>query len=142
MFLFTSCKNNDEESKTDKGTGKEMPRVSTKEAINQQALVGTYVGILPCETCDGLKTSIILNQDNSFSTVTEPINDTVFSMPLIDSGKFILRDTILELTDVGGIVRNYRITPNKLIQLGEDGKPLEGKGKLRYEYDKGASLNP
>ncbi|HRP89495.1 MAG TPA: copper resistance protein NlpE [Edaphocola sp.] len=142
LLTFSACKNNEEEVGKTNRTGKEMPVVTTKTAINQAALVGTYVGLLPCESCDGIKTSIILNDNNSFSTVAEPINDTVFSMPVVDSGKFIIRDSVLELTDMGGIVRNYKITTNKLIQLDDDGKPLDGKGKLKYELEKETGLNP
>lgn len=138
MLMFAAC--GSEEKAADKAgspkAGSERTTVATEEPLTQEALVGTYLGHLPCETCDGMITSIILRENNTYAIATRPENDTTFSMPLVDSGSFLMRDTILELTDKAGEIRNYKIGHNVLKQLGADGKPLDAPGESHYQFKK------
>lgn len=138
LLLFAACGGDDAQSdaNSEAKTGKEQTTVATTKPLTQEALVGTYIGNLPCETCDGMITSIILNENNTYAITTKPENDTTFSMPLVDSGSFVMRDTILELTDKGGEIKNYQISSNKLIQLGADNKPLDKPGESHYQFAK------
>ncbi len=138
VLLFAACGGDDEQADNvkDGKTGKEQTAVTTEKPLTQEALVGTYVGHLPCETCDGMITSIILNEDNTYAITTKAENDTMFTMPLIDSGKFVMRDAILELTDKAGEIRNYKIQANVLQQLGADGNPLDAAGESHYQFKK------
>lgn len=138
ILLLSACGGDGEQDAKDKtpGTGKEQAAVTTDKPMTQDALVGTYVGHLPCDACDAMVTSIILNEDNTYAITTKPENDTAFSMPLVDSGRFVMRDSILELTDKAGEVRNYKIQANVLKQLGEDGRPLDTPGENHYQFVK------
>lgn len=139
LCILASCgSDSDQGAGKDGDSKKEQGTVSNDKLMNQTSLVGTYVGSLPCEDCDALTTTIILREDNSYAITTQPEKDTTFSMPLIDSGRFVMRDTILELTDMGGEARQYKIFDNKIQQLGPDGQPLVGKGKNNYEFLKQA----
>ncbi len=138
ILLLSACGGDGKQDAKDKdaGTGKEQVAVSTDKPMTEDALVGTYVGHLPCESCDAMITSIILNEDNTYAITTKPENDTAFAMPLIDSGRFVMRDSILELTDKGGEIRNYKIQANVLKQLGTDGNPLDAPGESHYQFVK------
>lgn len=138
MLVFAACGSEDEATDKANGpkSGSERTTVATEQPLTQEALVGTYVGHLPCETCDGMITSIILHENNTYAIATKPENDTTFSMPLVDSGSFLMRDTILELTDKAGEIRNYKIEHNVLKQLGTDGKPLDAAGESHYQFKK------
>lgn len=138
VFLI-ACDGGSADNKEAKHAGtSEKPQVSVaaSSALNQEALVGTYVGALPCETCDGMVTSIILRDDNTYAITTKPINDTAFTVPMVDSGRFVMRDSILELTDQAGEIRNYKIVENKLLQLGADNQPLERGKNGHYQFVK------
>lgn len=138
ILLLSACGGEGEQDAKDSGSGngKEQTAVTTDKPLTQDALMGTYVGHLPCESCDAMITSIILNEDNTYAITTKPENDTTFSMPLVDSGRFVMRDSILELTDKGGEIRNYKIQSNMLKQLGPDGNPLDAPGENHYQFVK------
>jgi hypothetical protein len=57
-------------------------------------------------------------------------------VPLVDSGHFVMRDSILELTDLAGEIRNYKIAGNRLVQLGADMQPLEAGNNGHYQFVK------
>jgi uncharacterized lipoprotein NlpE involved in copper resistance len=138
-IFLSGCGNDGNENTAPKqGAKTENPQatVAAASALNQEAMVGTYVGHLPCETCDGMQTSIILREDNTYAIATKPINDTAFSVPLVDSGHFVMRDSILELTDLAGEIRNYKIAGNRLVQLGADMQPLEAGNNGHYQFVK------
>ncbi len=137
ILLLSACGGDREQDAKDKGeTGKEQVAVSTDKPMTGDALVGTYVGHLPCESCDAMITSIILNEDNTYAITTRPENDTAFAMPMVDSGRFVTRDSILELTDKAGEIRNYKIQAKVLKQLGADGNPLDAPGESHYQFVK------
>ena len=140
ISVFLSACGSDDNDNNEAGRSRisEKPLVSVaaSSALNQEALVGTYVGELPCETCEGMLTSIILRDDNTYAITTKPINDTAFQVPLIDSGRFVMRDSILELTDPAGEIRNYKIAGDKLLQLGADNQPLARGNNGHYQFAK------
>lgn len=138
ILLLSACGGEEKQDAGDSGSGKgkEQVTVATDKPMTQDALVGTYVGHLPCASCEAMITSIILNEDNTYAITTRPEKDTTFSMPLVDSGRFVMRDSILELTDKGGEIRSYKIHANMLKQLGEDGNPLDAPGENHYQFVK------
>lgn len=139
VCLLSACGSDSEESAADNSvaySGEGQSTLSTAESLNQEALVGTYVGRLPCETCDAMVTSIILKEDNTYAITTKPENDSVFTMPLVDSGSFVMRNNILELTDKAGEIRQYRIEGAKLIQLDDKGQPLKAQGENQYIFER------
>lgn len=114
----------------------ERKTMTTDKPMLEHSLVGTYVGQLPCATCDAMLTSIILREDNSYAISTRAVNDTNLIVPAIDSGTFVIRNEVLELTDAGGERTRYRISKDQLSQLAEDGTQLIGNGKQDYTFKK------
>src|SRR5690554_3245370 len=47
---------------------------SEHSAQNSLDWSGTYEGVLPCADCEGIKTTIVLNQDGTFTHTAEYIN--------------------------------------------------------------------
>lgn len=130
--LFAACGN--EESGKDGNT--ERKTMTTDKPMLDESLVGTYIGQLPCATCEAMQTSIILREDNSYAISTKAVNDTNLIVPAVDNGTFVIRNEILELTDAGGERTMYRISKDQLCQLGEDGTQLTGNGKQDYIFKK------
>lgn len=132
--LLAACNSDGDQEGKDGNT--ERTTMTTDKPMLDQSLVGTYVGQLPCATCDAMQTSIILREDNSYAISTRAVNDTNLIVPAIDSGHFVIRNEILELTDAGGEKTLYRINKDQLCQLAEDGSQLTGKNKQDYIFKK------
>lgn len=86
---------------------------------------GTYEGTLPCADCEGIKTIITLNGDDTYAITTEYIGKDVQSEGkgnLVwskDGGK-------ITITGEDGVSTIYRVGENILIQLDQDGNPITG----------------
>lgn len=133
--ILSAC-NGDGKEDAAKDRNAEGNTMTTEKPMLDHSLVGTYVGKLPCATCDAMLTSIILREDNSYAISTKAINDTSLIFPLVDSGHFVIRDQVLELTDMGGEKTLYRISTDQLAQLGADGMELGANGKQEYIFKK------
>lgn len=86
---------------------------------------GTYLGTLPCADCDGIKTTIRLNEDMSYEAVSDYLGkkDGVFQSrgyyKWKDDGQHILLSDDNETT--------FKVGENKLIQLDKSGNMVTGE---------------
>lgn len=102
---------------------------------------GTYQGTLPCADCYGIKMSLTLNRDNSYSMTEEYLGK---SKKVFDrSGKF-------EWSDDGGSISIqdgdskyfFKVGENQLFKLSlEDRKVIEGKLADQYILHKTETLD-
>ncbi|ANH82195.1 hypothetical protein A8C56_15580 [Niabella ginsenosidivorans] len=99
---------------------------TVKPGISMEKLEGTYTGMLPCASCEGIETSITLYRDHSFLMKefykgTQPLDS------FINKGKYEVKDNRLYLKlDGAGVERPiiYTISPNSLTQLDMNGNPI------------------
>ncbi|WP_419868472.1 copper resistance protein NlpE [Chryseobacterium sp. CT-SW4] len=95
---------------------------------------GTYEATVPCADCPGIKTSLTLNKDNTF-TITEEYMDK--KMKSSDSGTFEWDSTGNMITLNGKTSRyKYKVGENKLTQLDLEGKEIDGPNKDLYVFKK------
>lgn len=85
---------------------------------------GVFYGYLPCDDCDGVKTTLSLKQNNNYLLVTQPARES--SREFYEKGKYSWDDEkhIVVLTPKKGgtnIHRYYIENEGVLIQLNEDG---------------------
>lgn len=95
---------------------------------------GVYQGTLPCADCEGILSTITLSNNDSFVYTNVYIgkNDTI-----VDAGKIMWHDN-------GGVVHlkgatadvQLKVGENKLIQLDQEGKVIEGALADKYIYTK------
>lgn len=127
-LIFTvSCqsdkKENQEASTIETVSSEKKPDMHTSQ--NSLDWKGTYVGTLPCADCEGIKTTIRLNEDMSYEAVTEYLgkNDGVFDTrgyyKWEDNGQNIL------LSDDNKT--KFKVGENKLIQLDKSGNVITGE---------------
>lgn len=106
------------------------------EHTSQNALdwAGTYETILPCADCEGIKTTITLNSDETFKYVAEYINK---EQKIEAEGKIMWHNDgaviHLKATDVD---TKLKVIENGLLYLDQDGNEIDGALKEHYQFKK------
>lgn len=97
--------------------------------------VGKYEGTLPCADCEGIKTTLTLNKDETYSLSQEYLNK---NLKLEDKGK-------LQWSKDGGSIKittekngrfNYKVGENRLFSLDQEGKEITGPLTEHYMLTK------
>lgn len=98
---------------------------------------GDYQGVLPCADCEGIKVTITLNSDNTFSAqhqYLEEDTDSTFQT----QGTFEWDNTgfIVTLKDDKAFLSSYKVVEGALIQLDEDKNEITGELAEYYRLAK------
>ena len=94
---------------------------------------GIYHGFLPCDDCNGVKTTLGLNKNNTYILITQYIGKS--EREIVEKGKFTAGNAAntLELTPRNNsITRHYFVDKDVLIQLDGSGNRITGKLADRY----------
>ncbi len=88
--------------------------------------IGRYYGVLPCASCEGIETTLILHEDGSYLLTEtykqrQPFTETT-------DGRFTWRkpQEVFQLDKAGG-ERLYQIGNGQIWALDADGKQVEGE---------------
>jgi len=107
-----------------------------KEHTSQNSLdwAGVYEGTIPCADCEGIKTTIKLKDNDTFTYNAEYVGKNA---SVQDSGKFMWHDngSIVHLTGQD-LNTQYKVGENVLIQLDTEGKKIEGSIAEKYKLNK------
>lgn len=140
---FASC---NKKTEADKGTNDTLKTETTQPAEGtthtdpntvidhsnaQNALdwAGIYVGTLPCADCEGIKTEIALNDDNTFVVKQTYLGKNT---TIEDKGTIMWHDgTIAHLKGKTEDMK-LKVEENQLVFLDQDGKVIEGPMKDLY----------
>lgn len=91
---------------------------------------GTYEAVTPCADCPGIKTSLTLNQDKTFSITEEYLERNSKNQ---EKGSFIWDATGSIITLKGKTANHkYKVGEGMLIQLDMEGKEIDGPNKDLY----------
>ncbi|HEX7754943.1 MAG TPA: copper resistance protein NlpE [Niabella sp.] len=107
---------------------------TVKTGSDTHKLQGTYTGLLPCASCEGIETSITLYDDQSFFMKeiykgTQPLDS------FTNKGKYEVKDGRLYLKLEGAGVERpviYTISPNSLTQLDMNGNAINSSMADHY----------
>lgn len=92
---------------------------------------GTYEGTLPCADCEGIKTKLTINEDNTFVLNSEYLGkkDGKFE----DKGSYIIENgNVLVTQDETGEQKYYQIQEGSLAMLDADKKMIQGELAPNY----------
>ena len=107
---------------------------TTHTSQNSLDWAGTYDGIVPCADCSGIKTTITLKDDDSFTYQAEYLEKNT---SVQDSGKFMWHDNGSIVHVMGkDLNTKYQVGENILIQLDTEGKVIEGAIAEKYYLNK------
>jgi uncharacterized lipoprotein NlpE involved in copper resistance/heat shock protein HslJ len=92
---------------------------------------GIYTGTLPCADCDGIRSTVTLNTDGTFSRERVYVGKS--DTPIADSGTFAWNEagSIVTLSGDDG-EQQYQVGENRLFHLDRDGIRISGDLADRY----------
>ena len=116
-IALISC-NNAKQKKT------ETPDMHTSEmALDYH---GVYEGTLPCADCEGIKTKLAINDDNTFVLNSEYLGEE--NATFEDKGTYFIENgEILVTQEEDGEQKYYKLQEGSLAQLDTNKKPVEGE---------------
>lgn len=116
----------------------EVTSTETVEFINEHTSEhsldwsGEYHGVLPCADCEGIETTVRLNQDKTFTITEEYLKKP--TLVIESKGVFNWDKTglIITLEAEDHLKRSYKVIENGIILLNSQGK--ENQGELAEYY--------
>jgi len=103
---------------------------------------GTYSGILPCASCEGIEVQVTLNKDRAFRRKYSNLGKQ--EEPLVERGKFAWRDgntILLQGLNSSEVPIYYKIEENQIRQLDTSGKLIKGELAGQYVLIKHGNLS-
>ncbi|MBD1433122.1 copper resistance protein NlpE N-terminal domain-containing protein [Sphingobacterium sp. DN00404] len=146
VFAFSACtspnnsQTNSEEridSLEDQMVSRPLETENPDPAHNSQNSVdwiGTYETVLPCADCPGIKTVLVLHEDETFQISSEYLErDTKFE----DKGTFVWQNngSTVHLKGKDTDIK-LKVGENRLFQLDQEGKEITGDLAEHYMYKK------
>ncbi|MGY0390957.1 copper resistance protein NlpE N-terminal domain-containing protein [Bizionia sp. KMM 8389] len=136
LISFVSCKTDKTEATDASGSEKPLTEKKMDVSSSQNSLdwKGTYMGVLPCADCEGIKTTIQLQEDLTYKKTSEYLGKdaTVFEdtgyYKWLEGGQNILLSDENETT--------YQVGENKLTLLDQSGDPITGELADKYILQK------
>ena len=87
---------------------------------------GVYEGTLPCADCEGIKTKLTINDDNTFVLNSEYLGEE--NATFEDKGTYFIENgEILVTQEEDGEQKYYKLQEGSLAQLDTNKKPVEGE---------------
>lgn len=108
----------------DSATSRRSPMISEQRNHTLQAtLIGDYVGMLPCGSCDSIAVTLNLFSDGSvLKTSIYDIPETP-TVPIAESGIYRQDNDTITIVYEKDHIETYRILDNHLVMLGSDKEP-------------------
>lgn len=121
-LLMVACGNTPKSSQTSNADSTEV--VDMHNAENSLDIEGTYTGTLPAADCPGIKTTLTLGNDKSFTLISEYIDrkDATYT----EKGAYALEGNLLTLTFENDN-QYYKVGENTLTRLDRDKKEVTGE---------------
>ena len=140
LLLIFNCKNQtNKQKKIDTNTIKTETDYNSGNAHNSKKSLdyyGTYKGIIPCADCEGIKTSLILNKENSYIRAIQYLGKEVKTAS--DKGLFTWNKnvSIITITSSSGGTQMYKVGENMLLHLDKEGNIIQGDLSKNYKLTK------
>ncbi len=131
VLLFTSC--NSEKKKETQIEGSQMEAMSDN-SMTSLDWGGTYEGQLPCADCEGIKTIVTINQDNTYVMKETYLGKN--ATPNESKGTFKWDDQGQRIIFSDSKRNPYFVGENTLTHLDKDGNKISGDMKAQYVLKK------
>lgn len=114
--------------------------VNDHNSANSLDWTGTYEGVVPCADCEGIETSLTLQQDQTYQLSTTYLGKDQTSFQ--QQGKFVWDATgsVIQLLEQKDGAAQYKVMENQLIQLDMTGQIISGNLAEHYKLSKQADV--
>lgn len=136
ILILISCKNPENETHInamdDRLDIEALDSQNKKTSINKMDWTGVYRGTLPCADCEGIETTIVLNDDNTYQKTSKYLKGETPS-EFEESGVYEFdknREIIIlipEENQIPGQSKLYQLEENQLRFLNPEGEKIEGE---------------
>jgi uncharacterized lipoprotein NlpE involved in copper resistance len=126
VLALVSCKNKNQntEGVTTTETVEVIDGHTSENALDW---AGVYEGTLPCADCEGIETTIILNQDKSFTITEEYLKEPNLVIESKGTFGWDKAGQIITLEAEDDLKRNYKVVENAIIHLDSNGREIQGE---------------
>lgn len=132
LAIFFSACNNAET--TDDTENLDTLAVSEDGVIETVVVEGTYKGTLPCADCEGVETTIIFKEDNTYNLDAKYLGKD--GAPFQYSGSYTVSGQTITLDGITDGPAKYHIEGDDIVQLDIEGKKIEHQGDQNYTLEK------
>jgi len=138
--FISACNNNTASNEAAEQLTTESPD-NAHNSKNALDWFGTYSGVVPCADCEGIETTIVLNQDETFTKKTKYLgkSEEVFegngNIQWSDDGNTIL------LNNIDGFKTSYKVGENYLLMLDTEGNIITGNLANKYILKKAVAIS-
>ncbi|MDM1549152.1 copper resistance protein NlpE N-terminal domain-containing protein [Empedobacter falsenii] len=132
-ILFTACEKKTESTPaTENKSSQKIDDSTSQSALDWN---GTYEGVIPCADCEGIRTELTLNQDNTY-TLTEEYIDK--NLKVENQGNITWTDdgNSISLKTKDDEYKRYKVGENILFQLDLEGNEITGALAQNYQLKK------
>jgi heat shock protein HslJ len=132
LFVFTciiGCKKSNEGNEINRDSAFEGFTVNAKGTLDY---VGYYKGVLPCADCEGIETSLNLNENATYTLRTTYLGKGNKIFEQKGTYSWNKNGSIVRLDNVEGAPNLYAVNKNAITQLNMRGRRI--MGKLEKEY--------
>ncbi|MDR7129827.1 putative lipoprotein NlpE involved in copper resistance [Algoriphagus sp. 4150] len=128
LAFVTSCSSSEEKADNQEEiTAEEGQPYTSDNSATSLDWNGTYKGTVPCASCEGIETTLILNSDLTYKIVTNYLgrNDALEEE---NTGSFTWDETgsIITLEKVAQGPTQYKVGENRIWQLDMEGNIITG----------------
>jgi heat shock protein HslJ len=97
---------------------------------------GSYSGVLPCADCEGIQTTVTLQQDGHYTRQATYLGKS--AVPVTDAGSFAWDDAgrLVTQNSADGSEQMYQVGEERLFHLDEDGNRITGELSGVYVLEK------
>lgn len=109
-----------------------IPKTIGDSSANSLDWNGTYEGMTPCASCEGIKTTLTLNQDSSFIMSTQYIGKSEEVLEVKGTFKWNDAGNIISLDGIKDAPNQFLVGENMLFQLDMEGNRITGDLADKY----------
>ena len=132
LFGFSSCNSTNTKNVQESHEGHDHTSIVDTIHTSQSSLdwAGTYEGTLPCADCAGIKTTILLNEDETFNYQAIYVDKNT---SINSAGKLMWHDNgnVIHLKG-DNLDAKYKVGENHLIFLDTEGTVIDGSNADHY----------
>lgn len=141
VVVFAACNNSTQQKTEDNAMNSDSSTMQQEQPDMHNAQssldwMGTYEGTLPCADCEGIKTTIMLNEDGTFTAKEEYMNKPDGNMESKGTFTWDASGTNVTLTDGKDFKQSYKVIEGAILQLDTEGNEITGNMADLYKLSK------